>query len=232
VFSVTCTQPKASVTPTLAQDEILRDNRRFCVLAAGRRWGKSGLSAFKLKRKVLSCEGTYIHVSPSEQMAVAASRLFTEVLGVEAVEQPVVNKKVAQRQLSVCTRNGSVVKFVFEAQLRSSLHLTGLIPAGIVIEEPWLFSNPQRLFGLVFEQLVVSNSWLLLAGTPPPEQWVKRLRLLARVVVSRAGFNPDDVACYTRSSVSGGNVLPSWVRQLRGTCPEAQLKAELMTEYA
>ena len=227
---MTCTWPKASVKPTFAQDEILRDNHRFCVLGAGRRWGKGWLSAFKLRNKALSCKGTYFHVSPSGQMAVAAAQLFVEVLGVEALLEPATNK---QKQLSVSTCNGSVVKFVFEAQLLNQAHFIGDLTAGVVIEEPWLFGNQRRLIDWAFYQLWVSDSWLLLAGTPPPEQWVKRLRLLARIMIRRAGGNPDDVACYTRSSLSGGNVLPSWVRQLRvgGSYSDAQLRAELMTEY-
>jgi len=228
---VTCTLPQASVKPTFAQDEILKDNHRFCVLAAGRRWGKSRLSAFKLRRKVLLWEGTYFHVSPNEQMALAAAQLFIEVLGVEALLEPPTSKKVGQKQLSVRTCNGSLVKFVFEAQLQNPTHFIGHCPAGLVIEEPWLFSNQRELANWVSQQLSVSNSWLLLAGTPPGKQWVKRLTLLARIMVNRAGGKPNDVACYMRSSMSGGNVLSSWVRQLRRNYSAARFKAEFMTEY-
>lgn len=188
MFNLTCTQPKASVTPTLAQDEILKDNRRFCVLGVGRRWGKSWLSALKLKREALSRKGTYIHVSPSQQTAFAASRLFTEVLGVADLTE--------QYQFSIYIRNGSLIKFITEAQLKNRSKFVGYVFDGIVIEEPWLFHDQQYLAQWVFDQLSVSNSWLLLAGTPPAKQWVKRLKLLAWVVVSRAGFNPHDVACY------------------------------------
>jgi hypothetical protein len=161
--------------PTLAQDEILRDHHRFCVLGAGRRRGKSWLSAFKLRNKALSCKGTYFHVSPSEQMALAASRLFTEILGVEHLSE--------QYQFSIYTRNGSLIKFITEAQLKSRSKVVGYLSAGVVIEEPWLFQDQQALAQWVLYQLSVSNSWLLLAGTPPAKHWVKRLRLLARVVV-------------------------------------------------
>lgn len=185
---MTFTWRKASVTPTFTQDEILRDNHRFCILGAGRRWGKGRLSAFKLRNKALSCKGTYFHVSPSEQMALAASRLFTEILGVGHLSE--------QYQFSIYIRNGSLIKFITEAQLKSRSKFVGYLSAGIVIEEPWLFHDQRGLAQWVFYQLSVSNSWLLLAGIPPAKHWVKRLRLLSRVVVSRAGFNPNDLACY------------------------------------
>lgn len=219
---------ESMILPTSAQEESLNDSGRFCVLASGRRFGKTTAACLKLRSEALSHSFlTYFHVSPSYRMAICAWERFFEVLGGES------GWTADRSSLTFfCASSGSTVRFVNRPENLKSIDKR---IGGIAIDEPWLFSwlfeskrSVQYLADLCWENY---GCWLLLTGTPPRKKWLKRLKLLARIMVGKAGFDEDSVRCHTKSSLSGGNITQASLDEARAALSPEAFEAEFMTEY-
>ena len=220
--------PANMIPLTSAQEESLNDSGRFCVLAGGRRFGKTTAACLKLRSEALSHFFlTYFHVSPSHRMAICAWERFLEVLNDESGWTA--NK---DSLTFFCASSGSTVRFVSRPESVKSVDKR---IGGIAIDEPWLSPwlsesrrSVQRLTALCWEN---DGCWLLLTGTPPRRKWLKRLRLLARLMVGKAGFDKDSVSCYTKSSLSGSNITQASLDEARAALSPEAFEAEFMTEY-
>lgn len=207
-----------------SQVAILDDPRRFCLVAAGRRWGKTTFGVCKLHNSALMGTATYLHISPSIAMAELAYKCFVEVSG---------GWRHVKSSRTVQAPNGSCVVFVGEQEACNVDRWRGHIISGIVVDEPWMCT--ERLIEPVCFHVMFSRVWVLLAGTPPPlgrRKWLGRPRLAARLAAIRLGFDPLDVAVYLCSTQSGSNVSQASLRDWRASTHPDQFDAETLSDYA
>ena len=190
------------------QQEILGDPRRFCVVAAGRRWGKTRLGVCKLYDSAMSSAGTYLHISPSIGMAKLAYECSVEL-------SP--GWRHVKSSLTVHTPNGSRFVFMGQQEAFNVDRWRGHSVSGVAVDEAWTCDS--RLIEAVCFHLRACRAWLLLTGTPPwsRRKWLKRSRLAARLAAIRLGFDPSDVAIYLCSTESGLNVSQASLQDWRAS---------------
>lgn len=141
-----------------AQGEVFRSKKRFRVLVAGRRFGKSFLACVELLRGALSTPGeTFFYCAPTYRMAKdIAWRVLKKI-----VPQVWIRSK-NETDLRIELLNGSTIEL---KGTENAMALRGRSLSGVVLDEA-AFMDPEVWFEVIRPALADKEGWALFISTP------------------------------------------------------------------
>ena len=141
-----------------AQGEVFSSNKRFRVLVAGRRFGKSYLSCIELLKAAIERKGeTYFYCAPTYRMAKDIAWKTLKRL----VPQVWIKSK-NESDLKIELINDSVIEL---KGTENAMALRGRSLAGVVLDEA-AFMDPEVWFEVIRPSLADKQGWALFISTP------------------------------------------------------------------
>ena len=141
-----------------AQGEVFSSKKRFRVLVAGRRFGKSYLSCVELLRGAVERPGeTFFYAAPTYRMAKDIAWKTMKQL----VPQPWVKNK-NESDLKIELVNGSTIEL---KGTENAMALRGRSLAGVVLDEA-AFMDAEVWFEVIRPALADKQGWALFISTP------------------------------------------------------------------
>ena len=141
-----------------AQGEVFSSKKRFRVLVAGRRFGKSYLSCVELLRGAVERPGeTFFYAAPTYRMAKDIAWKTMKQL----VPQPWVKSK-NESDLKIELVNGSTIEL---KGTENAMALRGRSLAGVVLDEA-AFMDAEVWFEVIRPALADKQGWALFISTP------------------------------------------------------------------
>jgi hypothetical protein len=201
----------ANMLATPAQQSVLDSCRRFHMVTAGRRFGKTRLGILKLKEEAHRNPGDYVHISPTRPMAENIAwpeRLF------------ICNDGTAKEDCrgvanTFYLANGSRIHFFHAGCERTLLsQLSRMDLRGIVVDEfpmqpKWLLRD------IPAAGRKENNVWAFLAGTLPWAGYAvtaNEARDLARYFRAMSNKHGSSYGYDHFTSLQGDNISPLHVR--------------------
>jgi hypothetical protein len=204
---------KLSLRPI--QGLIFKDRRRFRVVLAGRRGGKTVLGCMELLRGATEKVGDYFYVAPTYRMSKdIAWRTLQEIVPQKWV------KKKNESELSLTLLNGSRIELKgaenFDALRGRALNGAVLDECAFLPEDAWR--------SVIRPALSDRSGWALFTTTPSPEGvsgWFYELvLLLTNAELADPGLqrlDPEVWSLYEYTSLQGGNIPPEEIEEARRT---------------
>lgn len=197
------------------QGRIFRDRRRFRVVLAGRRGGKTVLGAAEAARGAAEVPGNYYYVAPTYRMAKEiAWDIYKAVIPKAWV------RKTNESDLRIDLINGSVI------WLKGSEkpdNLRGPALNGCVMDE-CAFQAEYTWRSVLRPALSDRNGWGLFTTTPSPQGtagWFYELvLLLTQAEMADPGLerlDPQQWSIYEYTSLQGGNISKEEIDEARKT---------------
>ena len=141
-----------------AQGEVFSSNKRFRVLVAGRRFGKSYLSCIELLKAAIERKGeTYFYCAPTYRMAKDIAWKTLKRL----VPQVWIKSK-NESDLKIELINDSVIEL---KGTENAMALSGRSLAGVVLDEA-AFMDAEVWFEVIRPALADKQGWALFISTP------------------------------------------------------------------
>ena len=141
-----------------AQGQVFSSNKRFRVLVAGRRFGKSYLSCIELIKAAIERKGeTYFYCAPTYRMAKDIAWKTLKRL----VPQVWIKSK-NESDLKIELINDSVIEL---KGTENAMALRGRSLAGVVLDEA-AFMDPEVWFEVIRPALADKQGWALFISTP------------------------------------------------------------------
>ena len=141
-----------------AQGEVFKDNHRFRVLVAGRRFGKSYLACVELLRGAINRPGeTFFYCAPTYRMAKDIAWKVLKKL----VPAPWIKSK-NETDLKLELVNGSVIEL---KGTENAMALRGRSLSGVVLDEA-AFMDSGVWFEVIRPALADKQGWALFISTP------------------------------------------------------------------
>jgi len=141
-----------------AQGEVFKDNHRFRVLVAGRRFGKSYLACVELLRGAINRPGeTFFYCAPTYRMAKDIAWKVLKKL----VPAPWIKSK-NETDLKLELVNGSVIEL---EGTENAMALRGRSLSGVVLDEA-AFMDSGVWFEVIRPALADKQGWALFISTP------------------------------------------------------------------
>lgn len=197
------------------QGLIYRNRRRFRVVLAGRRGGKTLLGCVELLRGATEKVGDYFYIAPSYRMAKDISW--------ETLKKIVPDKWVRKKNESDLTLkliNGSQIELKGAENYDS---LRGRSLAGAVLDE-CAFLPEDAWRSVIRPALSDKMGWALFTTTPSPEGcagWFYELiLLLTDAELADPGLqrlDPEKWALFEFTSLQGGNIPPEEIEEAKRT---------------
>ena len=201
-----------------AQGEVFNSDKRFRVLVAGRRFGKSYLSCIELLRGAISRPGeTFFYCAPTYRMAKdiawkALKKLVPKIW--------IQSKNETDLRLELI--NGSSIEL---KGTENAMALRGRSLAGVVLDEA-AFMDSEVWFEVIRPALADKQGWALFISTPDgTASWFYDLWC----------YVPDDPTeewkrwCYT--TIEGGNVPAHEVEAARAQLDERTFRQEFEASF-
>jgi hypothetical protein len=206
------------------QGMIFRDRRRFRVVLAGRRGGKTILGCTELLRGATEKVGDYFYVAPTYRMA--------HDIAWEALKKIVPSKWVRKKNesnLSITLINGSQIELKGADNPDS---LRGRALCGVHLDEcAFLAEDTWR--SVLRPALSDRLGWALMTTTPSPEGvsgWFYELIMLLTkadmVDPGLARLDPKQWSLYEYTSLQGGNIPPEEIEEARRTLAKEVFERE------
>jgi hypothetical protein len=204
---------KLSLRPI--QGLIFRDRRRFRVVLAGRRGGKTVLGCMELLRGATEKVGDYFYVAPTYRMSKdIAWRTLQEIVPQKWV------KKKNESELSLTLINGSRIELKgaenFDALRGRALNGAVLDECAFLPEDAWR--------SVIRPALSDRSGWALFTTTPSPEGvsgWFYELiLLLTDAELADPGLqrlDPTVWSLYEYTSAQGGNIPLEEIEEAKRT---------------
>lgn len=197
------------------QGRIFRDRRRFRVVLAGRRGGKTVLGAMEMLRGASERAGTYYYVAPTYRMAKdIAWDTYKRVIPEKWV------KKKNESDLLITLINGSKI-YLKGAEDPDALRGPAL--SGVVLDE-CAFLSEYAWRSVIRPALSDMGGWALFTTTPSPEGtagWFYELILLLTNAEladpSLQRLDPQRWSLYQYTSLQGGNIPAEEIAEARAT---------------
>lgn len=197
------------------QGLIFRDRRRFRVVLAGRRGGKTILGAAESARGAAERKGTYYYVAPTYKMAKdIAWQAYKDIIPARWV------RKKNESELKIELINGSLIYLKGSEDPDA---LRGPALAGLVMDE-CAFQQEYTWRSVLRPALSDLGGWALFTTTPSPEGtagWFYELVLqLAHGDLADPGLaklDPLQWSLYEYTSLQGGNIPASEIEEARRT---------------
>ena len=141
-----------------AQGEVFKNDKRFRVLVAGRRFGKSYLSCVELLRGAISRPGeTFFYCAPTYRMAKdIAWKTLKQLIPLAWI------KSKNETDLKVELVNGSMIEL---KGTENAMALRGRSLAGVVLDEA-AFMGSDVWFEVIRPALADKQGWALFISTP------------------------------------------------------------------
>ena len=141
-----------------AQGEVFKNDKRFRVLVAGRRFGKSYLSCVELLRGAINRPGeTFFYCAPTYRMAKdIAWKTLKQLIPLARV------KSKNETDLKVELVNGSMIEL---KGTENAMALRGRSLAGVVLDEA-AFMGSDVWFEVIRPALADKQGWALFISTP------------------------------------------------------------------
>mgnify|MGYP003133442655 FL=1 len=201
-----------------AQGEVFNSDKRFRVLVAGRRFGKSYLSCIELLRGAISRPGeTFFYCAPTYRMAKdiawkALKKLVPKIW--------IQSKNETDLRLELI--NGSSIEL---KGTENAMALRGRSLSGVVLDEA-AFMDSEVWFEVIRPALADKQGWALFISTPDgTASWFYDLWC----------YVPDDPTeewkrwCYT--TIEGGNVPAHEVEAARAQLDERTFRQEFEASF-
>ena len=201
-----------------AQGEVFNSDKRFRVLVAGRRFGKSYLSCIELVRGAISRPGeTFFYCAPTYRMAKdiawkALKKLVPKIW--------IQSKNETDLRLELI--NGSSIEL---KGTENAMALRGRSLSGVVLDEA-AFMDSEVWFEVIRPALADKQGWALFISTPDgTASWFYDLWC----------YVPDDPTeewkrwCYT--TIEGGNVPAHEVEAARAQLDERTFRQEFEASF-
>ena len=201
-----------------AQYEVFSSQKRFRVLVAGRRFGKSYLACIELFIKALARPGeTYFYCAPTYRMAKdIAWKTLKKVIPPEFIT----SKNETDLKLELV--NGSTIEL---KGTENAMALRGRSLAGVVLDEA-AFMDSEVWFEVIRPALADKQGWALFISTPDgTASWFYDMWCY----VPEDKTNDWSRWCYT--TIEGGNVPSEEVEAARAQLYTRTFRKEFETSF-
>lgn len=197
------------------QGRIFRDRRRFRVVLAGRRGGKTVLGGVELLRGAAERKGVYYYVAPTYRMAKdIAWDTYKSIIPERWI------RKKNESNLRIDLINGSVLYLKGSEDPDA---LRGPALSGVVLDE-CAFQQEYTWRSVIRPALSDRSGWALFTTTPSPEGtagWFYELILLLKHAdLADPGLerlDPQQWTLYEYTSLQGGNIPINEIEEARRT---------------
>ena len=201
-----------------AQGEVFSSNKRFRVLVAGRRFGKSYLSCIELLKAAIERKGeTYFYCAPTYRMAKDIAWKTLKRL----VPQVWIKSK-NESDLKLELINDSVIEL---KGTENAMALRGRSLAGVVLDEA-AFMDAEVWFEVIRPALADKQGWALFISTPDgTASWFYDLWCYCKE-------DPTDEWkrwCYT--TIEGGNVPKHEIEAARAQLDQRTFRQEFEASF-
>ena len=201
-----------------AQGQVFSSKKRFRVLVAGRRFGKSYLSCIELLKAAIERKGeTYFYCAPTYRMAKDIAWKTLKRL----VPQVWIKSK-NESDLKIELINDSVIEL---KGTENAMALRGRSLAGVVLDEA-AFMDPEVWFEVIRPALADKQGWALFISTPDgTASWFYDLWCYCKE-------DPTEEWkrwCYT--TIEGGNVPKHEIEAARAQLDERTFRQEFEASF-
>lgn len=213
-----------------AQGKVFNDRRRFRVVLAGRRGGKTVLALVELLRAAVENPGgTYFYVAPTFRQAKDISwDLSKDIFPRKWI------KKRHEGDLKITLVNGSTIEL---KGAENYDNLRGRSLSGAVLDE-FCFMHEQVWRAIIRPALSDQGGWALFISTPSTnglQGWAYELYLLLTDPDSAdptlARLDPTEWGLHQYTTLQGGNVSAKEVEQARAELDEASFRREYEAQF-
>ncbi len=196
------------------QQKIYKALKRFTVIAAGRRFGKTRLAALVVFLRAIAKPGVYWWISPSYPIGTPAWRIMRRL-----ARQ--VNATIREVTRTIELPNGSFIEFK-SADNPDSLRGEGL--SGLVIDESAQVKE-EAWTDALRAALSDKQGWAIFIGTPKGKNWFYRLYEYAD--------KPDteDWAAFTFTSYDNPYIPASEIDAAKELLPAITFAQEFMADF-
>ena len=201
-----------------AQGEVFNNKKRFRVLVAGRRFGKSYLSCIELIKAAISRPGeTYFYCAPTYRMAKdIAWKEIKKLVPREWI------KSKNETDLKIELVNDSTIEL---KGTENAMSLRGRSLAGVVLDEA-AFMDSEVWFEVIRPALADKQGWALFISTPDgTASWFYDLWC----------YVPDDPtgewSRWSFTTIDGGNVPAEEVQAARAQLDERTFRQEFEASF-
>ena len=201
-----------------AQGEVFNNEKRFRVLVAGRRFGKSYLSCIELLKAAISRPGeTYFYCAPTYRMAKdIAWKEMKKLVPREWV------KSKNETDLKIELINDSTIEL---KGTENAMALRGRSLAGVVLDEA-AFMDSEVWFEVIRPALADKQGWALFISTPDgTASWFYDLWC----------YVPDDLTGewnrWSFTTIQGGNVPVEEVQAARAQLDQRTFRQEFEASF-
>ena len=201
-----------------AQFEVFTSRKRFRVLVAGRRFGKSYLACIELLQKAANSPGeTFFYCAPTYRMA---KDIAWKVL--KKLIPPVLVRSKNETDLKIELVNGATIEL---KGTENAMALRGRSLSGVVLDEA-AFMEPGVWFEVLRPALADKQGWALFISTPDgTASWFYDMWC----------YVPEDKTgdwqrwCFT--TIEGGNVPPEEVAAARAQLDSRTFRQEFEASF-
>ena len=201
-----------------AQYEVFASQKRFRVLVAGRRFGKSYLACIELLQKAANSPGeTFFYCAPTYRMA---KDIAWKVL--KKIIPPVLVRSKNETDLKIELVNGATIEL---KGTENAMALRGRSLSGVVLDEA-AFMESAVWFEVIRPALADKQGWALFISTPDgTASWFYDMWC----------YVPEDKTgdwqrwCYT--TIQGGNVPPEEVAAARAQLDTRTFRQEFEASF-
>jgi len=213
------------------QGLIFQDRRRFRVVLAGRRGGKTVLGGVELSRGAAERKGVYYYVAPTYRMAKdIAWDTYKSIIPERWI------RKKNESNLRIDLINGSVIYLKGSEDPDA---LRGPALSGVVMDE-CAFQQEYTWRSVIRPALSDRSGWALFTTTPSPEGtagWFYEMILLLKnadlVDPGLERLNPQQWTLYEYTSLQGGNIPAIEIEEAKRTLApevfEREYEAKIMS---
>ena len=201
-----------------AQGEVFKNDKRFRVLVAGRRFGKSYLSCVELLRGAINRPGeTFFYCAPTYRMAKdIAWKTLKQLIPLAWI------KSKNETDLKVELVNGSMIEL---KGTENAMALRGRSLAGVVLDEA-AFMGSDVWFEVIRPALADKQGWALFISTPDgTASWFYDLWC----------YVPEDETCerqrWSYTTIDGGNVPAEEVEAARAQLDSRTFRQEFEASF-
>lgn len=211
--------PEAAGALTLryAQGQVFNSRKRFRVLVAGRRFGKSYLSCIELLRGAIERPGeTFFYAAPTYRMAKDIAWKVMKKLVPKAWI-----KSKNETDLKIELVNGSTIEL---KGTENAMALRGRSLAGVVLDEA-AFMDRDVWFEVIRPALADKQGWALFISTPDgTASWFYDLWCYA-------DEGDDDWSRWQFTTIDGDNVPPEEIEAARGQLDARTFRQEFEASF-
>ena len=207
-----------SITLRYAQGQVFNSEKRFRILVAGRRFGKSYLACIELLRGAINRPGeTYFYCAPTYRMAkdIAWKELKKLVPKIWV-------KAKNETDLRLDLINGSSIEL---KGTENAMALRGRSLSGVVLDEA-AFMDRDVWAEVIRPALADKQGWALFISTPDgTASWFYDMWCFC------GEAERDDWHRWSFTTIEGGNVAPEEVEAARGQLDERTFRQEFEASF-